>query len=71
MLEVTGSRSKVVTRSDHDVAQIDHGRNMCAMFELLPAYGHRDLARTIGQPPPLPTFLPAHPARMNTIPTQP
>ena len=38
MFEVTGSRSKVKPGSDHDVAQLDHGRNMCAKFELLPAY---------------------------------
>ena len=46
MFKVTGSRSKVALESDHDIAQLDHGRNMCAKFELLPAYGHRDLART-------------------------
>ena len=44
MFKVTGPRSKVEPRSDHDVAQLDHGRNMCAKFELPPAYGHRDLA---------------------------
>ena len=42
MLKVTGSRSKVVPGSDH--AQLDHGRNTCAKFELHPVYGHRDLA---------------------------
>ena len=46
MLKVTGSRSKVALGSDHDVAQLDHGRNICAQFELLPVYGNRDLART-------------------------
>ena len=46
MLKVTGSRSRVAPGSDHNVAQLDHGRNMCAKFELHPAYGHRDLART-------------------------
>ena len=40
ILKVTGSRSKVEPGSDNDVAQLDHGRNMCAKFELLPAYGH-------------------------------
>ena len=50
MLEVTGSRSKVEPGSDHDIAQIDHGRNMRVKFELLPLYGHRDLAWT-KQPP--------------------
>ena len=46
MLKVTGSRSKVASRSDHDIAQLDHGRNICTKFELLPVYGHRDLAWT-------------------------
>ena len=46
MLKVTGSRSKVAPGSDHDIAQLDHGRNICAKFELLPVYGDRDLART-------------------------
>ena len=46
MLKVTGSRSKVVPGSDHDAAKLDHCRNICAKFELLPANGHRDLART-------------------------
>ena len=46
MLKVTGSRSKVAPRSDHDVAQLGHGRNIWAQFELLPVYGHRDLAQT-------------------------
>ena len=58
-----------IWRADHDVAQLDHGRNMCAKFELLPAYSHRDLARTKWQPPPAHT--PARPARMKTIPAQP
>ena len=59
IFKVTGSRLKVEPRSDHDVAQVDHGRNMCAKFELLPTYGHRDLARTKWQPPP--THPPTHP----------
>ena len=46
MLKVTGSKSKVEPGSDHDVAQLEHGRNMCAKFELPPAYSHRDLAQT-------------------------
>ena len=46
MLKVTGSRSKFATRSDHDVAQLDHRWNICAQFKLLPVYGHRHLART-------------------------
>ena len=46
MLKVTESRSKVAPGSDHDVAQLDHGRNICTKFELLPVYGHRDPART-------------------------
>ena len=41
MLEVTGSRLKVASWSDHDVAQLDHGRNICAKFELLSAYSDR------------------------------
>ena len=69
MFRVIGSRSKVEPWSDHDVAQPDHGRNLCAKFELLPAYGHRDLAQTNWQPPPAHT--PARPARMKTIPAQP
>ena len=36
MLKVTGSRSKVALGSDHDVAQLDPGRNICTKFELLP-----------------------------------
>ena len=52
MFKVTRSRSKFEPGSDHDVAQLDHGRNMCAKFELSPAYSHRDLARTKLQPPP-------------------
>ena len=67
MFKVTGSR--VGPGSDHDVAQLDHGMNMCARFELLRAYGYRDLARTKWQPPP--AHPPARPARMKTIPTQP
>ena len=58
--------AKVESGSDHDVAQLDHGRNMCAKFELLPADGHRDLARTKWQPPPA-----RPPSRMKTIPAQP
>ena len=50
MFKVTGSRSKVEPRSDHDVAQLDHGRNMCAKFELPPASDDRDLAWTKWQP---------------------
>ena len=46
MLKVTGSRSKVAPGSDHDIAQQDNGRNICAQFELLSVYGHRDLAQT-------------------------
>ena len=46
MFKVTGSRSKVAPGSDHGVAQLDHGRNICAKVELLPVYGHRDLAWT-------------------------
>ena len=46
MLEVTGSRLKVASWSDHDVAQLDHGRNICAKFELFSVYSDRDLART-------------------------
>ena len=46
MFKVTGSRSNVDPGSDHGVAQLDHGRNMCAKFGLPPAYGHRDLAWT-------------------------
>ena len=42
MFKVTGPRSRVGSESDHDIAQLDHGRNMCAKFELLPAYGHGD-----------------------------
>ena len=53
MLKVIVSRSKVEPVSDHDVAQLDHGRNMCAKFELLPA-------RSDGHPP-------ACPARMKII----
>ena len=45
MLKVTGSRLKVAPGSDHDVAQLDHGRNICAKFELL-VYDYRDLGRT-------------------------
>ena len=46
MLKVTGSGSKIAPGSEHGVAQLGHGRNMCATFEFFPAYGHRDLART-------------------------
>ena len=46
MSKVTGSRSKVAPGSDHNVAQLDNGRNICAKFELLPVYDYRDLART-------------------------
>ena len=72
MLKVTGSRSKVAPGSDHDVAQLHHGRNLCPKFELLPAYGHRDLARTNWQPPPARPYArrPARPARMKTIPAK-
>ena len=35
MLKVTGSRLKVAPECDHDVAQLYHGRNICAQFELL------------------------------------
>ena len=65
MFKVTGSRSKVEPESDHDIAQLDHGRNMCAKFELLAAYSYRDLARTKWQPPL--AHPPASPARMKTI----
>ena len=46
MFKVTGSRSMVALESDHDVAQLDHGKNICARFELLPVYGYIDLAQT-------------------------
>ena len=32
MLKVIGSRPKVAPGFDHDVAQLDHGRNICAKF---------------------------------------
>ena len=44
MLKVTGSR--IAPRFDHDVAQLDHDMYISAQFELLPVYGHRDLAQT-------------------------
>ena len=34
MFKVTGSRLMVGSGSDHDVAQLDHVRNICAKFEL-------------------------------------
>ena len=40
IFKVTGSRSKVGSGSDYDVAQLDHGRNNCAKFELLPVYSY-------------------------------
>ena len=52
MLKVTESRSKVAPGSGHDFAQPDHDRNICAKFELLLVYGHRDIARKKWQPPP-------------------
>ena len=51
MFKVKESRSKVEPGSDNDVAQLDHVGNMGAKYELLPAYGHRDLARTKWQSP--------------------
>ena len=36
MFKVTGSRSKVATGSDHDIPQLDHGRDISAKFELIP-----------------------------------
>ena len=38
VLKVTGSRLKVEPGYDHDVAQQDHGSNMCVKFKLLPLY---------------------------------
>ena len=48
MFKVTGSRSNVGCRSDHNVAQLDPEGNICAKFELLelPVNGYRNLART-------------------------
>ena len=43
---VTGSRSKVTQRSDHDVAQLNPLRNIPTKFELPEANGCRDIART-------------------------
>ena len=65
MFKVTGSRSKVEPWSDHDIAQLHHGRKLCAKFELLPAYGHRYLARTKWQLPP--AQPPIRPGRMKTM----
>ena len=65
MFKVTEARPKVASGSDYDVAQLDHGRNICAKFEHLPVYGYRDLVRTKWHPPP------ACPARVKTIPAQP
>ena len=50
MFKVTGSRSKVEPGFDHDIAQLDHDRNLCTKFTLVPAYGHRDLGLTKWQP---------------------
>ena len=47
MLKVIGSRSKVAPGCDHETVQLDHGRNICAQFELFPVYGQRDQARTM------------------------
>ena len=44
--KVTGLRSKVTQRSDHDVAQLDPLRNILAKFELPAANGCGDVART-------------------------
>ena len=49
--------------SDRDVAQLDHGRNMCAKFELLPAYSKRSNPDKVAAA--------AHPARRKTIPARP
>ena len=50
-LRSQGQGQKLKLGLTYDAAQLDHGRNLCAKFELLPAYGHRDLARTKWQPP--------------------
>ena len=42
MFKVTGPRSKVGSSSDHDIAQLDDGSNICAKFELLSVYGYRE-----------------------------
>ena len=46
MFKVTGSWSKVASSSNHDAAQLDHDRNICAKFDVLPVYGYRDQVQT-------------------------
>ena len=70
MFKVTGSRSKVEPGSDYDVAQLDHGRNMCAKFELRQAYYVTEIwpGQSDRRPPISP---PDRPGGMKTIPAQP
>ena len=43
--QVTGSRSKVATGSDNDVAQLDHGKNTSVKLEAVPLC-YRDVVQT-------------------------
>ena len=44
MFKVTRSGSKVALGSDHEVAQLQHIRDMEAKFTFPPAYGYKDIA---------------------------
>ena len=52
---------KVTTGSGHDVAQLDHGRNIYAKFELFPVCGYCDLTQIKWQSSPAhpPEYQPA------------
>ena len=45
-VKVTTARSKVKSRSDHDVAHLQPLTNVPAMYQLPTPYGCRDIART-------------------------
>ena len=65
-VKVTMARSKVKSRSHHDVVQLQPLTNVPTKYQLPTPYGCRDIARTRFFPPPTqpPARTPAHPDTM-------
>ena len=72
-LKVTTARSKVKSRSDHDVAHLHPLTNVPTKYQLPTPYGFWDTARTNYFPPPArtPARPPIRTPWVKTIPRQP
>ena len=68
-LKVTKARSKVKSRSHHDVAHLHSLTNVPTKYQLPTPYGFRDTGRTNFFPPP--TYPPIRTPWVKTIPRQP